>query len=487
MSYSGIAARRAVRRFIYLNMALVGFMVAFVVHIQAQEIQNEAEVDTLRLEAGPELFNTISLVFSGAEDAQTSLVWVEKRGGTDLVAHLITAMRYSTLGRKEIGKTVQKLTGETENKDWFNWMLWQQANPQIKPHPSIIDFKTLMFTGIDSAFQRFFRPGIEFDIRPEEIVWGGVRVDGIPALDNPTHISAKAATYLQDSDEVFGVEINGDVRAYPLRIMGWHEMFNDVIGGEPVSLAYCTLCGAGILFEGNHKDLKKYNVEKPFTFGSSGFLYQSNKLMYDRNTDSLWNQFTGEPVSGKLRGSGIKLKIRPVVITTWGKWKAQHPKTKVLSLNTGVNRNYGSGVVYNEYFASPELMFPALGAGGVDKASRNRTLAEKEQVFGMRLTGGTKAWPIEAFKGGKIINDKVGQQNVVLIGDAATRTVRAYAREGFTFTGSADKLRSSDGKKWQLTEDNLVSGRTKLVRLPGHVAFWFAWAGYLGETSAVYK
>lgn len=467
-----------------LATSLVGGMLYMTGHTQA----SEGEAQEFRLQAGPELFNTISVVFSDGAEARKSLDWIEARGGTDLVAHLINAMRYSTLGRKEIGETVQKLTGEKENKDWFEWMLWQQANPQVKPHASIIDFKTLMFTGIDPAFQRFFRPGVEFDIRPEEIVWGGVRVDGIPALDNPTLISARKATYLQDDDEVFGVEINGDVRAYPLRIMGWHEMFNDVIGGVPVSLAYCTLCGAGILFEGDHKDRAQHGVAKPFTFGSSGFLYQSNKLMYDRNTDSLWNQFTGEPVSGKLRGSGIKLKIRPVVITTWQQWKAQNPKTKVLALDTGFRRDYGSGVVYNEYFSSPDLMFPALGAGGVEKASRNRTLAEKDQVFGMRLTGGTKAWSISAFEGGKVINDKVGQQNVVLIGDAATRTVRAYARKGFTFEGDIDKLRTSDGGKWTLTEDNLVSSRgEKLARLPGHVAFWFAWAGYLGEASELRK
>jgi len=474
------------RKFVVLGLVFMASTALVVPFLQAQNEGDESEAERVDFNASPELFHAISLVLSQGEEAEKALAWIEARGGTDLVAHLITAMRYSTLGRSEIGQTIQKLTGETENKDWFNWMLWQQANPQVKPHASIVDFKTLMFTGIDPAFQRFFKPGIEFDIRPEEIVWGGVRVDGIPALDNPTHVSAREATYLQDDDEVFGIEINGDVRAYPLRIMGWHEMFNDVIGGEPVSLAYCTLCGAGILFEGNHKGREQFGVKKPFTFGSSGFLYQSNKLMYDRNTDSLWNQFTGEPVSGKLRGSGIKLKIKPVVISTWGKWKAQHPDTKVLSLDTGFRRNYGSGVVYKEYFASPDLMFPALGAGGVDKASRNQTLAEKEQVFGMRLTGGTKAWPIESFKGGKVINDIVGQQNVVLIGDAATRTVRAYARKNITFTGSAEKLRSADGRQWKLTEDHLVSGREKLVRLPGRVAFWFAWAGYLGEGS-VYK
>ena len=131
-------------------------------------------------------------------------------------------------------------------------------------------------------------------------------------------------------------------------------MFNDVVGGVPVALAYCTLCGSGILFE----TLVEGRSE-PFVFGSSGFLYRSNKLMYDRQTNSLWNQFLGRPVVGPLTGSGLEFKIRPVAITRWGDWRDRHPQTKVLSLETGYARDYRPGKPYGAYFASPELMFPA--------------------------------------------------------------------------------------------------------------------------------
>lgn len=419
-----------------------------------------------------EFFNSVNLTYGVRAKAEESLDWVVKRGKNDMAAHLITAMRYSPLGRREIGKALEKITGEDYGSSWFDWMLWQQKNPQIKPHESYNDFKSVALYSIDPSFSRFIRPEMKYDIGLEEIVWGGVPVDGIPALDNPKHISASKATYLEDDDEVFALEINGDARAYPLRIMGWHEMFNDVVGGVPVSLAYCTLCNSGILFEGDYKGSEKFGVKKPFTFGSSGLLYRSNKLMYDRNTDSLWNQFTGEPVSGKLRGSGIKLKIRPVVITSWGDWKKLHPDTKVLSLDTGFKRDYGSGVVYNDYFASNELMFPALG-------DESRKLEQKDEVFGLRLFGGTKAWQLDDFKGGKVINDQVGQISVVLIGDAKTRTVRAYEREKFEFSKD---LKTKDGIRWTLEEDYLLSpDGKKLKRLPGHIAYWFAWAGYLGD------
>jgi hypothetical protein len=273
------------------------------------------------------------------------------------------------------------------------------------------------------------------------------------------------------------VEINGDARAYPLRIMGWHEMFNETIGGVPVALAYCTLCGAGILFE-----TKVEGRDKPFVFGSSGFLYRSNKLMFDRETDSLWNQFTGRPVSGPLVNSNIELKIRPVTITSWQRWKEQHPDTKVLSLQTGHNREYGSGVVYQAYFASPDLMFPTL-------VRNEEQVKRKDYVFGIRDVAAAKAWPVTAFAAKPVINDAVGGRNVVLIGDAATRTVRAYDRKDHEFekTGAPDRL-AGPGGEWTLTEDALVGpGGESLARLPGHVSYWFAWDGYLGVKSELYQ
>ena len=352
--------------------------------------------------------------------------------------------------------------------------------PEIKPHSSFPAIKTRMFNRIDPLFDRFLGGDLSkpenMKIRLEEIAWGGVVVDGIPSLDNPKLIDAGAASYLIDDDLVFGVAINGDIRAYPLRIMGWHEMFNETIGGVPVALAYCTLCGAGILFETEIE-----GRDKPLVFGSSGFLYRSNKLMFDRETNSLWNQFTGKPVSGPLVNSGIQLKLRAVTITTWANWKKFHPKTKVLSLDTGHRRNYSSGHVYNDYFASPDLMFPVV-------VRNEKQVKRKDYVFGIRDVGAAKAWPVTAFKDKAVINDKVGTLNVVLIGNAKSRTVRAYTRGDLKFAKSdkTDKL-SSGGQQWKIHEDELVGPKgEKLRRIPGHISYWFAWDGYLGVKSALY-
>ena len=416
----------------------------------------------------------------GSPDAFTAaLAFIKERGKPDMVAPLITAMRFGRAPDVFYEDVMRDLTGEVEISSWFEWMLWQESHPEVVPHPAYVGFKRELLLQIDPNFDVFLKPEHlardRMKIRLEEITWGGVRKDGIPSLDNPELVSAADAGYLRGSDLVFGVSINGDVRAYPLRIMGWHEMFNEVIGGVPVALAYCTLCGSGILFE-----TQLEGRAEPLVFGSSGFLYRSNKLMFDRETHSLWNQFTGKPVSGDLVDSGIELAQRPVVITSWDEWKDANPDTKVLSLNTGHRRDYGPGVVYNDYFSSPKLMFPAL----VDEKAH----AQKDYVFGIRRYGGAKAWPLKAFEGGKMVNDGIGDVPLVLVGDEGTRTVRAYERGDLEFSPVAGgNLASPDGVVWELKEEQMEAsdGRT-LPRVAGHIAYWFAWNGYLGAESELY-
>jgi len=409
---------------------------------------------------------------------EAALAWMRERGSPDMAAALITSLRFSRSRGPQIAETLAALTGEDHFTDWFEWMLWQERNPQIAPHPDFPTFAREIMVRIDDNFAQFLRPEhIQPDamqIRLEEIAWGGVVKDGIPSLDNPDLIPAGDAEYLREDDLVFGVSINGDVRAYPLRIMGWHEMFNEVIGGVPVALAYCTLCGSGILFE---TDVP--GRPKPLVFGSSGFLYRSNKLMFDRETHSLWNQYTGKPVVGPLVGSGIELQQRPVVITTWDNWKTSNPGTKVLSLNTGHRRDYGSGVVYNDYFASPDLMFPAQ----VDQ----RQHAQKDYVFGVRQFGAARAWPLDVFARTPVLNDAIANTPLLLIGDAETRSVRAYERKDLRFTPASGRLRDQSGAEWVVTEDALVGpDGARMPRVAGHISYWFAWDNYMGAAATVY-
>lgn len=426
----------------------------------------------------PELQWLFDIAGGTSTEAAAALMSIKDGRRIDMSAGLILALRFVPEREGGINKVLRSLTGEKATSDWFDWMLWQEKHPEIVAHPSFVDFMRDIYLRIDPEFDVFLRPEYltpaKAKIRAEEITWGGVVKDGIPSLDNPAMISAAKASYLRDDDLVFGVSINGDLRAYPLRIMGWHEMFNDVIGGVPVALAYCTLCGSGILYE-----TKVKGRNKPLIFGSSGFLYRSNKLMFDRATLSLWNQFTGKPVTGKLANSGIELQQRPVVIARWDDWRTANPKTQVLALDTGYNRNYGSGEVYKEYFASKDLMFPALA-----DQTRQR---QKDYVFGIRRFGGAKAWPLTAFTKKPVINDSVADFPVVVLGDTDTRSARAYERGELKFALKAGKLTSNDGVVWTLGEEALTaSDGRNLPRVAGHVAYWFAWDGYLGDGAELY-
>ena len=266
------------------------------------------------------------------------------------------------------------------------------------------------------------------------------------------------------------MSINGDSRAYPLRILDWHEMFNDVSGAASrfrwptarcAGRAFCSIPG----FPG---------AGSPFVFGSSGLLYRSNKLMYDTETESLWNQFTGRPVVGDLTGSEIVLKVLPVVITSWKDWLTAHPDTTVLSLDTGFQRDYRPGMPYGEYFASPELMFPVV--------VRDRRLDPKDRIYVLRDGENEMAWALSLFTGGTVIHDRVGPRDVVLIGNAEFETVRAYESGGRTFNVVTDDPAhvESDGALWSISEDALTGpGGETLARLPGHMAYWFAFQSYM--------
>jgi hypothetical protein len=163
----------------------------------------------------------------------------------DMVTALIMKARYSRGGETNFAKALKDLTGVDLGSDWTKWMEWQQERLEIKSFGAFDAFKAGMFAGIDPNYTQFLGRGIKYEIRMEEVVWGGVKaLNGIPSLDFPKHIPASDADNLKDDELIFGVATDGDVRAYPLCLRDWHEMFNDKVGGKYVILAYCTLCAS---------------------------------------------------------------------------------------------------------------------------------------------------------------------------------------------------------------------------------------------------
>jgi hypothetical protein len=385
-------------------------------------------------------------------------------------------------------EALESLSDQNFGDDWPAWIEWY-GRSDLTPPPGFIGWKGKLMGLIDPDFAGFLKDEFPVKIRAEEIVWGGVRVDGIPALDNATMILASAASYLEPEDPVFGISINGDHRAYPLRILDWHEMANDVVGGVPVSLAYCTLCGAGVAFDGRATNGETY------TFGSSGFLFRSNKLMYDRQTRTLWNQLTGEPVLGELAGTEIQLKLLPIVLTSWEDWQKQHPDTSVLSLDTGYNRVYVPGAAYGDYFAYQDTMFPVW--------QRSDLLDTKARVYALRIDGIPKAYPLDILVEKKVLNDTLGETPIVLTSTRNDITVqgqnlrtgeviynsggegRAFYRgdEIFRPSSKPDFVIDASGESWEITEEGLISPDGKVApRANGHLAYWFGWYTFFPKT-----
>lgn len=181
-----------------------------------------------------------------------------------------------------------------------------------------------------------------------EIMKGGPPRDGIPAIDRPRYRSADQVRYLNDDDLVLGLVHNGVAKAYPTRVLVWHEIVNTDFNGDPVVVTFCPLCGTGLAFSAiqNNRELD---------FGVSGLLYNSDLLMYDRQTEGLWSQIPGKAITGTL--AGTRLERLPVIHLTWAEWKKQYPDSLILSKDTGYNRDY-SRAPYSGYEKTERLYFP---------------------------------------------------------------------------------------------------------------------------------
>jgi hypothetical protein len=368
---------------------------------------------------------------------------------------------------------LQNKTGQNIGRDtnrWFSWW-WQQEQAQVAGYA---EFKSFLYGLIDERFRLYFDTSRETRIRLDEVRWGGVLQDGIPPLRQPAMITAAQASYLENDNIVFGIEINGDARAYPKRILAWHEMFVDEIGGINFAGVYCTLCGAVILYQTHHNGVQH-------DLGTSGFLYRSNKLMYDKATQSLWNTTWGEPVIGPLVGQDIRLERSYLVTTTWGEWKRRHPDSKVLSLETGYSRNYDEGVAYRHYFATDELMFSI--------STSDSRLNNKDEILALTFpeySEDTMAIAASFLQDKPVYANRLGSVEFVVLTDSSGAN-RVYEAKNHRFVKYDQdvSLIDSEGMKWKLSEDRLKSGDLTLARLPAHRAFWFGWHSAFPDTQLI--
>jgi hypothetical protein len=245
--------------------------------------------------------------------------------------------------------------------------------------PALLLFFAFLSTTAARAADGPFMNGFDLGQRSVElrlVVAGGPPRGGIPALTGPATEAASQASWLADDDRVVGVVINGQARAYPLRLLNWHELVNDSLGDTPVVVSWCPLTASAVVFD-------RRVGGRELSFGVSGLLYQGNVLMYDRDGESLWSQLGGASVAGTSNGS--KLSVLPSRVTRWQEWKRQHPDSSVLSLDTGHSRDYSRNP-YATYETSDDLMFPVDMIDG--------RLRRKQKVLGLQLGGASRAWSL---------------------------------------------------------------------------------------------
>ena len=330
----------------------------------------------------------------------------------------------------------------------------------------------------------------------EELMAGGPSKDGIPAIDHPKFETVtQADRWLGKREPVAVVEINGKAKAYPLQILIWHEIVNDVVGETPVVVTFCPLCNTTLAFD------RRFDG-RVLDFGTTGYLRHSDLVMYDRQTETWWQQATGEALIGEYAGSSLTFIGSPVV--SWGEFKAQYPAGTVLSRDTG-RPDYA-----DTYGRNPYVGYDAAGSSpwGFFSGKNDDRLPAKERVVALELDDETRAYPFSSLSEKRVVKDRIGDRHIVVFWAPGTASALDSAMIGsgrdvgatgvfdrvldgrrldFEAHGERQFRDTETGSIWNVlgfaTGGPLVGRRLNPINHGNH--FWFAWAVFKPETKVV--
>ncbi len=322
-----------------------------------------------------------------------------------------------------------------------------------------------------------------------EVLSGGPPKDGIPAIDAPQFVTvAEADAWLASQEPVVLVQADGEARAYPLQILTWHEIVNDTVGDLPLTVTFCPLCNTAIAFE-------RTLDGRVLDFGTTGRLRFSNLLMYDRQSESWWQQAGGDAIAGEL--AGRRLAFYPATIVAWDEFQAAHPNGLVLSRETGFNRSYGSNpyVGYDDVNQSPFLYRGPATPG---------TLQPMARVLTVDQNGEAVAYPYDVLAQVQVVNDEVGGEPVAVfwqsgVASALDNSSIAQGRDvgsaaafspeldghRLTFRSDGEQIVDVEtGSEWDLLGRAVAGELTgrQLTPVVGVNHFWFSWAAFKPET-----
>jgi hypothetical protein len=324
-----------------------------------------------------------------------------------------------------------------------------------------------------------------------EIFSGGVPRDGIPPIDDPKFVSvADADEWLEAKEPVIVLEIEDEAKAYPLQILTWHEIVNDTLAGTPVSVTFCPLCNSAIVFDRRLDDVV-------YDFGVSGNLRNSDLIMWDRQTQSWWQQLTGQAIVGRL--TGAQLDLLPAALTAWQDFAATYPEAQVLSRDTGHRRSYGANPYagYDEVGRSPFLFF----------GREDDRLLPMARVAALTVGDESAAFPFTFLATERVAHHTLGGKDLVVFFKPGARSAldrrsiadsREVGSTGIflreldgrllTFAAAGeDFVDQETGTRWNLFGQGLsgVLADRRLTPVPHANHFWFAWAAFRPDTTVV--
>jgi hypothetical protein len=408
-----------------------------------------------------------------AEGALEAIRAMGATGDRRFVAPLVDMRALDVGWADQVTEALAALTGQRFASD-AEWYRWLAANPQPLP-PDYARWKGRLLALIDPAYASIFGGAIPAGVRPELVMWSGLRPGELPRLNAPATTGKDGAGYLEGGDTVFALQLGGVTRAYPARILTWHPVVHDQVGGVAVVVTYCGPCASASAFAPSVGG-------RPLRLRDAGLWLDGRPLLLDEQTGTVWDGFVGRAVLGPLAAGGVTLDRRPLVTAPWGEWLAEHPSTSVLALETGFARDY-SVASRRARDATLAARFPSMTAAG------NR-LPPDTRVLGLVAGNEARAYVLAEAREKRIVLDTLGGERFLLLSLGRDRAVRVYRpgaltlrelRDDFTALGSDGR----PGERWWVQEQAIVSqldGRTHEAAAWVE-STWAAWSAAYPQTS----
>ncbi|MFN8638313.1 MAG: DUF3179 domain-containing (seleno)protein [Dehalococcoidia bacterium] len=388
-------------------------------------------------------------------------------GDRRFIAPLIDMRAVDVGWDAEVDTALVALTGQRLDSGaaWYAWLA-----EHVQPLPAGYQrWKGRLLAISDPTFASILEGPAAEGVRPELVQWAGLRTGELPRLDEPRTATTESHGYLEDGDVVYGLQAGGALAAYPARILAWHSVVQDRVGGVSVLVTYCGPCASASAFSPNVGG-------RALRFRDAGLWLDGRPLIVDEQTGSLWDAYSGRAVLGALAAAKVELPRLPLVTSRWQEWAADHPSTSVPALETGFVRDY-SAASQQKRDASLAVRFPSTSRA-------DDRLPGETRVIGVTVGGEARAYRLDELQARRIVLDTLGGERVLFISQGPNRPVRVYRpgalevrdiRDDGTILGSDGR----EGERWWAREQGIVSQIDGRVHEVGAwvESTWRAWSG----------